>query len=124
MKKTLTLLLISLSSVTSAQNNQEQEYNAMVENFARQMKQIEACQSKVDKAKLEQYKQLAKLNDEKIEALCINNRDKAEELDNSFMQEGMKDPEIEVMLTCIMNITDNDSIESDDDSEDIGHVCD
>jgi len=125
MKKTLALLLISLSSVTSAQNSQEQEYKAMVEDFALQMKQIQACQSKVDKAKFERFKQQSELNSEAVDALCIDNRDKAEELENSFMVEETKDPEIQAMMMCIASIMDDDSdIDSDSDIEDTSHTCD
>ena len=126
MKKILVLLLITLSSVASAQNSPEQQYKAMAENFAVQMKQIEACHSKVDNAKFERFKQQSELNNKKVDALCIDNQDKAEELDNSFMKEAMKDPEIQAMMTCIENIMVNDSfMESDNDSEeDTSHVCD
>ena len=125
MKKTLALLLVSLSSVTSAQNTQEQEYSSMIDNFAFQMKQIQACQSKVDKAKFERFKQQSELNSEAVEVLCIDNRDKAEELESSLMVEATKDPEIQAMMTCITSIMDDDSdIDSDSDIDDTSHTCD
>lgn len=125
MKKTLALLLISFSSVTSATNSTELEYKAMVEGFALQMKQIQTCQSKVDKAKFELFQQQSQLNSEAVEALCIESRDKAEELENSFMEDKMKDPEIQAMMVCISSIMDDDSeTSSDSDIDDTSHTCD
>ena len=95
----------------------------MMEDFALQMKQIQACQSKVDKAKFERFKQQSELNSEAVDALCVDNRDKAEELENSFMVEETKDPEIQAMMMCIANVMDDDS-DIDSDIEDTSHTCD
>ena len=99
----------------------------MVENFALQMKQVQACHDKVDKAKFEHFKQLSQLNSEAVDALCIDNRDKAEELENSFILEATKDLEIQAMMMCMESVMGDDSdIDSDSDSdiEDTSHTCD
>lgn len=129
MKKTFALLLISLSSIVSAQTDYEQEHKAMMDNFALQMKQIQACQNKVDKAKFQQFEQKSELNSQAVEALCEDNRDKAEELENSFMKEAMNDPEIQAMMMCISNIMDDDSdsnsdYDTENDTDDTSHTCD
>lgn len=122
MKKALFLLLLVVSSVSSAQDDVEQGYKEMFDFIAVQMKKAEECQKKTDKDKIEAFKQNSIANDAKVDELCLVNRDKAQKLEDTFMEEALKDSDIADYFDCMFEGED-ESI-SDDDDESFSHICD
>lgn len=118
----LFLLLLPLSMVTLAEYDVEKGFKEMLNEIAVQMKKAEECQKKTDADKIEAFKQNSIANDAKVEELCLVNRDKAQQLEDSFMEEALKDSDIAAYFECMFE--DEDEPISDGDDENFSHICD
>ena len=128
MKKVIFLLSLSFSTFASEPFNPEQlnpevDYQDFIEEMNAHMKLVETCHSKIDKEKLDSLMRRSEINDKKVETLCLTDRDKAEELEESFMNEQMKDPEFKAMMEC-MTAGMEATAPPEDDDEGFSHTCD
>ena len=125
MKKFI-LVLVSLVSLTFAQNNQMQMPSQEdMQKMMMQMQEMQMCMAKLDKDKMLVIQKEGLAFHEKVKKMCsTNQRAKAQATAKKYAKKMANDPYIKQIKKCTKGFEKNMPTEPEDIDFDKVHVCD